>query len=198
VIGTLRAAPGMLNGLGLPVVVYDRHSLQTTAAGQVDVTELVLTADAAIGATSLAVAHVSGAKMTGRLPAGLALTIGAAEMALAADVEPNRVAGFSLPVPALTAALGDGAVVELAKAVELPYIFRPRSSKRMFAPGAGIVTGKVRGTLTWSPPMVEGQEPPPPIRPPMGALLQGEEIFNVDAVLGGNTAWRVEAGEMVS
>lgn len=183
-LSTLRAAPGMLDALGSPVVVYDRHSLQTTELQQAEVVELVLAADAAEGAVSLSVAHPDGARMAGRLPAGLVLTIGAAELKLAADVMANGSALISLPVAALAAALEEGAEISLTRAVELPYIFRPRSSGRMFAPGAGIITGKVRGTLTGT------------TKPPVGALLNGEEIFKVEAPLGGSVAWRVEAGAM--
>jgi len=172
----------MLNSLGSPVTVYDRHSLQTTSLAQERVTQLLLTQDAPIGATALHVAYADGSNLAGRLPAGLVLALGGAEIALATTAIANGEAELVLMVPALEIGADEGATVALADSADSSYIFRRKTTGRVYAPGSGIVTGRVRGALHGS------------VAPSIGALLLGEEIFRVEAIAGSATDWRVEAG----
>lgn len=170
---------------GQPVTLYHRCSLQTSAGAQ---RVRVLLADAtAAGETEISCRASGTPALRGEVPAGLLISIGdlgdfqtavAEKFSLA---RPSEVVYLTLSDP-LPANLPEGTVIELADAAEISYVRVPISKQRFF--GSQIVQAKVSASL-------EGDQVPP-----IGALLDGEEIFEVKPFGAASNRWRVYAGEI--
>ena len=183
--GMLTRSQGILAAnLGDHVVVYDRHSLQTTGTASARVTALVVAADAAIGSTQIVAELADNQRMRGRLPAGLAIEVDGTDLVLAEVALLNKPeATIALKVAATAIAFSEGDPILLQDAVQIAYKGRRRSSGQRYMPGVGAVGARVKMTLKGD------------IEPPIGGLLEGEVIFEVlETAPAGSKNWRVSAG----